>query len=48
MCTPTQLGKLINSNLDLLEKEGLHITEYRTNESRMYHIKYEEPSLENE
>ena len=48
MCTPTQLGKLINSNLDLLEKEGLHITKYRTTEGRMYHIKYEEPSLENE
>ena len=48
MCTPTQLGKLINSNLDLLEKEGPHITKYRTTEGRMYHFKYEEPSLENE
>lgn len=48
MCTPTQLGKLISNNMDLLEKEGLHITKYRTNESRMYHIKYEEPSLEND
>lgn len=48
MCTPTQLRKLINNNMDLLEKEGLHITKYRTNEGRMYHIKYEEPSLEND
>mgnify|MGYP003341954728 FL=1 len=48
MCTPTQLGKLLNTNVDLLEQEGLHITKYRTNEGRMYHIKYEEPSLENE
>ena len=39
MCTPTQLGKLINNNMDLLEKEGLHITKYRTNEGRKYHIK---------
>ena len=48
MCTPTQLGKLLNTNVDLLEQEGLHITKYRTNEGRRYHIDYEEPSLENE
>lgn len=46
MCTPTQLGKLINTHKDLLEKEGLKITKYRTNNGRMYHIKYEEPSLD--
>lgn len=48
MCTPTQLGKLLNTNIDLLEQEGLHITKYRTNEGRRYHINYEEPSLEND
>lgn len=48
MRTPTQLGKLLNTNVDLLEQEGLHITKYRTNEGRRYHIDYEEPSLENE
>lgn len=48
MCTPTQLGKLINNHKDLLEKEGLHISKYRTNLGRTYHVKYEEPSLENE
>ena len=48
MCTPTQLGKLLNTNVDLLEQEGLHISKYRTTEGRMYHIDYEEPSLENE
>ena len=48
MCTPTQLGKLLNTNVDLLEQEGLHITKYRTTEGRRYHIDYEEPSLENE
>lgn len=48
MCTPTQLGKLINTNKDLLEQEGLHITKYRTSEGRTYHARYEEPSLENE
>lgn len=48
MCTPTQLGKLLNTQKDLLEQEGLHISKYRTTEGRMYHIDYEEPSLENE
>ncbi|MDO4996930.1 MAG: AAA family ATPase [Bacilli bacterium] len=48
MCTPTQLGKLINSNKDLLLKEGLQISKYRTSNGRTYHCKYEEPSLENE
>ena len=48
MCTPTQLGKLLNTQKDLLEQEGFHISKYRTTEGRMYHIDYEEPSLENE
>lgn len=48
MCTPTQLGKLLNTQKDLLEQKDLHITKYRTNEGRRYHIDYEEPSLENE
>ncbi len=48
MCTPTQLGRLLSTHKDLLEKEGLHITKYRTNEGRKYHLVYEEPSLENE
>ncbi len=48
MCTPTQLGKLLNTQKDLLEQEDLHISNYRTNKGRMYHIDYEEPSLENE
>lgn len=48
MCTPTQLGKLLNTQKDLLEQEGLHISKYRTTEGRMYHIDYEEPSLEND
>lgn len=48
MCTPTQLGKLLNTQKDLLEQEGLHISKYRTTEGRMYHIDYKEPSLENE
>ena len=48
MCTPTQLGKLISTHKELLEKEGIHISKYRTNNGRIYHIKYEEPSLENE
>lgn len=46
MCTPTQLGKLISTHKEMLKKEGLHISKYRTNEGRTYHVKYEEPSLE--
>ena len=48
MCTPTQLGKLISTHKDFLEQEGLHISKYRTNDNRVMHIVYEEPSLENE
>ena len=48
MCTPTQLGKLISTHKKLLEKEGLQISRYRTTDDRMIHIKYEEPSLEND
>ena len=40
--------ELEDSSKDLLEQEGLHISKYRTTEGRMYHIDYEEPSLENE
>lgn len=46
MCTPTQLGKLISTHKEMLKKKGLHISKYRTNEGRTYHVKYEEPSLE--
>ena len=48
MCTPTQLGKLISTHKDFLEQEGLHISKYRTNDNRVMHVVYEEPSLENE
>ena len=48
MCTPTQLGKLISTHEELLKKEGLQITRYRTTDGRVIHVKYEEPSLENE
>ena len=48
MCTLTQLCKLLNTQKDLLEQEDLHISQYRTTKGRMYHIDYEESSLENE
>jgi hypothetical protein len=48
MCTLTQLCKLLNTQKDLLEQEDLHISKYRTTKGRMYHIDYEESSLENE
>ena len=48
LLTPTQLGGLIQRNLSLLEKEGLHITSKRTANERLWHCSYEEPSENNE
>lgn len=48
LLTPTQLGGLIKRNLQLLEKEGLHITSKRTANERLWHCSYEEPSENNE
>ena len=48
LLTPTQLGCLIQRNLQLLEKEGLHITSKRTANERLWHCSYEEPSENNE
>ena len=42
--TPKQFGRLLNSNLDLLEQEGLHITKTRESDRRLYHVHYEEPT----
>ena len=46
--TPSVFGKLVKSNLDILEKEGLHIEQKRTSTERIYVAKYEEPTYENE
>jgi len=48
LLTPTQLGGLIQRNLQLLEKEGLHITNKRTANERLWHCSYEEASENNE
>ena len=40
---PSVFGKLLKSNLDNLEKEGLHIESKRTGVERIYVAKYEEP-----
>lgn len=48
LLTPTQLGGLIQRNLQLLAKEGLHITSKRTANERLWHCSYEEPSENNE
>ncbi len=48
LLTPTQLGGLIQRNLSLLEREGLHITNKRNANSRLWHCYYEEPSVNNE
>lgn len=45
---PSVFGKLLKSNLDNLEKEGLHIELKRTGTDRIYNAKYEEPIYENE
>ncbi len=46
--TPSVFGKLVKNNLDILEKEGLHIEQKRTGIERIYYAKYEEPTYENE
>ena len=48
LLTPKQFGRLLNSNLDLLKREGLHITKDRKSEGRFYHVHYEEPTLEDD
>ncbi len=45
--TPTSFGRLLNNNIDILEKEGLHIEQKRTSNERTYHAKYEEPNYDN-
>ena len=48
LLSPTQLGGLIQRNLNLLEREGLHITNKRNGIKRLWHCTYEEPSDNNE
>ena len=48
LLTPKQFGRLLNSNLDLLKREGLFITKNRNANERLYHVHYEEPIDENE
>ena len=45
--TPTKFGKLLNSNMNNLSKEGLHIEQKRTATERIYTAHYEEPFDEN-
>ena len=46
--TPSAFGKLLNSNIDNLQKEGLHIEQKRTVNERIYYAKYEEPVDKND
>lgn len=48
MIKPSVFGKLLHSNLDVLEKEGLYITDARVSDKRRKHALYEEPIYENE
>lgn len=43
-CTPKSFGKLVSSNINLLNNEGIHITKNRTSGNRSYVISYEEPN----
>ncbi len=45
--TAKRLGRLINSNIDLLKSEGLTITKARQGNARNYIGHYEEPVIEN-
>ena len=47
LLTPKQFGRLLNSNINLLLKEGIHITDCRTSSKRLYHSHYEEILLDN-
>lgn len=44
---PSTFGKILNDNLDILKKEGLHIEYKKTATQRLYTSKYEEPIDEN-
>lgn len=46
--TPSVFGKLLNNNIDNLEKEGLYIEQKRTSNERTYTAIYKEPTYENE
>ena len=48
LLSPTQLGGLIQRNLSLLEREGLHIINKKNGKDRLWHCSYEEPSQDNE
>lgn len=42
--SPKRFGRLLNSSLEILESEGVHITKCRTADSRLYHATFIEPS----
>lgn len=46
--TPKRFGRLLKSNINLLNDQGLHLTEKRTGQARIYHAIYEEKFDENE
>lgn len=42
--SPKRFGRLLNNSIELLESEGVHITKYRTADSKLYHATFIEPS----
>ena len=41
--TPSQFGKILNANIDNLQKEGLYIEQQRKAKARVYIAQYKEP-----
>lgn len=48
LMTPKQCGRMINSNMEYLRREGLYIKKIRKSDKRLYQSHYEEPIEENE
>ncbi len=46
--TALRFGRMLNANIDLLQREGLYITKNRTSDKRTYHCVYKEPLLEDD
>ena len=45
MITPSAFGRLLNSNITNLEKEGLYIEKRRNGDERTYYARYKEPNI---
>ena len=46
--TALRFGRLLNANMELLNKEGVYLTKDRKSDKRNYHCIYEEPTIEDD